>query len=242
MSSLTGPVLAEYQDLFSTSTTAGGPNGGLNLGAKAYTGDGREYRFVLAGATALVPGTLQQNSAEVTGLENLAVTAAPIGATSLTVTTSSTATLNQLAQGYVIVTTSAGAGYQYKIKANSAVSSAVGLVVTLEDPLLIALTTGSRVDLIPNPYTGVIINPSTASGAPIGVAVFPVTAAQYGWIQVAGVANILSDAGTAVGLAVVASNATPGAVETLTGTQAPVGTAVTGVSTTEYGSFKLQIE
>lgn len=241
MSSLTGPVLAEYQDLFSSTTSQGGPNGGLNLGAKAYTGDGREYRFVLAGGTTLVPGALQQNAAEATGLENLAVVAAAIGATSITTTSTATVAVNALAGGYAMITTSAGAGYQYKIKSNTAASSAV-FTVQLEDPILVALTTGSRVDFIANPYSGVIINPASASGAPIGVAVYPVTNAQYGWIQVAGVANILSDAGTAVGLAVVASNATAGAVETLTSTQAPVATAVTGVSTTEYGSFLLHLE
>lgn len=241
MSSLTGPVLAEYQDLFSTSTTAGGPNGGLNLGAKAYTGDGREYRFVLAGGTALVPGKLQQTPAETTGWENLAVAAAAVGATSITTTSTVTVTANAWAGGYVMVTTNTGAGYQYKIKSNPAKTAAV-VTITLEDPILVALDTTSTIDVIANPYSGVIVNPASASGAPIGVGVFPVTAAQYGWIQVAGVANILSDGGTAVGLAVVASNATAGAVETLTGTQAPVATALTGVSTTEYGSFLLHLE
>lgn len=241
MSSLTGPVLAEYQDLFTSTTTQGGPNGGLNLGAKAYTGDGREYRFVLAGGVTLVPGTLQQTPAETTGWENLAVAAAAIGATSITTTSTVTAAVNEMKGGYVMVTVTPGQGYQYKIKSNPVAAGAV-ITIQLEDPILVALTTASKIDIIANPYSGILINPSSTSGSPIGVAVYPVTNAQYGWIQVAGVANILSDGGTAVGLAVVASNATPGAVETLTGTQAPVGVAVTGVSTTEYGSFKLQIE
>lgn len=241
MSSLTGPVLAEYQDLFSSTTTQGGPNGGLNLGAKAYTGDGREYRFVLAGGTTLVPGTLQQSPAETTGWENLAFAAASIGATSLTTTSTVTVAANAWAGGYVMVSVTPGQGYQYKIKGNPA-ATAAAVTLQLEDPLLVAFTTATRADIIANPYSGVIINPATTSGTPVGVAVYPVTNGQYGWIQVSGVANILSDGGTAVGQAVVASNATAGAVETLTGTQAPIGVAVTGVSTTEYGSFKLQIE
>lgn len=247
MSSLTGPVLAEYQDLFSSTTTQGGPNGGLNLGAKAYTGDGREYRFVLAGATSLVPGKLQQTPAETTGWENLAVATAAIGATSITTTSTVTVTANAWAGGYVMVTVAPGQGYQYKIKGNPAATSAV-VTLQLEDPIQIALNSStSKIDIIANPYSAVIVNPAAASGTPIGVAVFPITNAQYGWIQVAGVANVLADGAIAVGSQVVASNATAGAVETQVAggssvDQAYVGTAVTGISTTEYGSIKLSIE
>src|SRR5487761_2492879 len=131
MSSLTGPVLAEYQDLFTSSATAGGPNGGLHVGAKAYTGDGREFRFALAGATSLVPGKLQQSPAEVTALEAVAVDAAAVGATSVTISASLTVAANALAGGYLSVAVTPGQGYMYEIKANTAVTSAAGMVVTL---------------------------------------------------------------------------------------------------------------
>lgn len=240
MSSLTGPVLAEYQDLFSTSTTAGGPNGGLNLGAKAYTGDGREFRFALAGATALVPGKLQQSAVETTGWENLAVAAAAIGATTITTTSTVTVTANAWAGGYVAVSVTPGQGYFYKIKSNPAATSAV-ITLTLEDPIQIALTTSSKIDVIANPYSGVIVNPASATGAPVGVAIYPVTAAQYGWIQTVGASNVLADGAVTVGTALAASNAVAGAVEPLAGVQAPIGTAITGISDTEYGSVMLKM-
>lgn len=244
MSSLTGPVLAEYQDLFSTSTTAGGPNGGLNLGAKAYTGDGREFRFCLAGGTTLVPGKLQQSSAENTGWENLAVAAAAIGATSITTTTTLTVTANAWTGGFAMITTGTGVGYQYKIKSNPAVTGAV-VTLQLEDPILVALDTSSRVDIIASPYNGVVVNPASATAAPVGVAIFAVTNAQYGWIQVAGASNVLADGTLTVGNLVVASNGTAGAVENAvnasTEAQAPVGVALTAVSTTEYGSILLRL-
>lgn len=240
MSSLTGPVLAEYQDLFSTSTTAGGPNGGLNLGAKAYTGDGREYRFVLAGATTLVPGKLQQSPVETTGWENLTVVAAAIGATSITTTSTVTVTANAWVGGYVSITITPGVGYIYKIKGNPAATSAV-VTLQLEDPLQIALTTTSRIDIIANPYSGVIVNPATATGTPTGVAIFPVTNAQYGWIQVTGPTNVLADGAITVGTSLVASNGVAGAVEPAAGVQALIGTAITGISDTEYGSVMLKI-
>lgn len=240
MSSLTGPVLAEYQDLFTSTTTAGGPNGGLNLGAKAYTGDGREFRFVLAGGTALVPGKLQQSQAETTGWENLTPTATAAGATSIVTSSTVTVAANALAGGFVFVTVTPGQGYQYKIKGNTA-ATAAAVTIYLEDPILVALTTSSRIDVVASPYSSVIVNPATATGSPVGVAVYPVTAAQYGWIQVSGAANVLADGAVTVGTNLVASNAVAGAVEPATGVQALVGIALTGISDTEYGSVMLRL-
>lgn len=240
MSSLTGPVLAEYQDLFSSSTTAGGPGGGLNLGAKATTGDGREYRFVLAGGTALVPGKLQQSPAETTGWENLAVAAAAIGATSITTTSTVTVTANAWAGGFVAVTVTPGQGYFYKIKSNAAATAAV-VTLQLEDPIQIALTTASRVDIIASPYNGVIVNPTTASGTAVGVAIYPITAAQYGWVQVSGPTNVLAQGAIVVGEEVGASSTVAGAIVATSGVLADVGIAITGISDTEYGSVNLTI-
>ncbi len=237
-STLNGTGLqVEYQDLFSSSATSGG----MQLGGKSVTGDGREFRFVLAGATALVPGTLQQTAAETTGWENLAAAAAAIGATTVVTTTTVTVTANQWAGGYLAVTVTPGQGYLYQIKGNTAASGAV-TTITLADPIQqVALTTASRLDVIMSPYASVIINPATATGTPVGVAVYPVTAAQYGWIQVCGPTNVLADGAVAVGTSLVASNATAGAVEAATGVQAPVGIAMEGISTTEYGMIFLNL-
>lgn len=238
-STLKGPgLLAEYTDLLTTSST----QGGVQLGARASTGDGREFRFVLAGGTSLVPGKLQQAPVEdTTNYQNLAAAAAAIGATSLTISTSTTVAANAFAGGYVMTTTSTGAGYSYQIKGNTATSAATGLVIYLDDALIVATTTGTRFDLQANPYSGVIVNPTTATSAPLGVAVFAVTNAQYGWIQTKGPANVLADGSVTVGTALVASNGTAGAVEALTGVQAIVGTALTGIATTEYGAVMLNL-
>lgn len=232
--SLSSTTLVNPQDVFSTSSTAG-----TNLGARATTGDGRVFRYCLAGGTALVVGDLQQASAEdTTNYQNLAVTAAAIGAVSVTTTTTATVTANALAGGYMAVTTSAGIGNIYQIGGNTAATGAV-FTITLNDPLLVALTTGSRIDLIPNPYASVIINPTTASSAPVGVAVYPITAAQYGWIQTQGAAPVLADGTVTVGTALVASNGTAGAAEALTGVQAIIGTALTGITTAQVGIVNL---
>lgn len=234
---ISSQILVSPEDVFASSAT-----NYSTLGAKATTGDGRSFRYCLAGATALVPGKLQQSSAQDgTNYQNLAAAAAAIGATQLTISTSTTVASNALSGGLLSVTTSTGAGYTYQIGGNTATSGATGLVITLNDPLLVATDTNSRFDVIPNPYSSVIINPSAASSAPCGVAIYPVVAAQYGWVQVQGVATVLADGAVTVGTQLVASNATAGAVEALTGVQAIVGTAMTDISTTEYGLVNFEL-
>lgn len=212
----------------------------VQLGAVAFDQAGNRYRYVKAGGTSLVVGKLQQAPAEATGDQNLAVAAAAIGATSVTTTSTVTVTANQYAGGYLMVAITPGVGYKYLISSHPAATSAV-VTLTLSDPLIVALTTDSRIDLVANPFSGVIVNPTTASSAPVGVAVSIITNAQFGWIQDGGVACVLMDGTGVVGTAQVASNATAGAVEPLTGVQAIVGTLLTGVATTDYGAIRLTL-
>jgi hypothetical protein len=236
MSQLSNTPQVIGQTLFSTSSVAYHANGEL-----VFSPDGRQFRYCKAGGTTLVPGKLQQSAAEdTTNFQNLAVAAAAIGATSVTTTTTVTLTANQLAGGLMIITTSTGAGYVYRIKSHPAVTTAV-VTIALEDPILVALTTSSRIDVHPNLYDGVIVNPATASSTPVGVAIYPVTNAQYGWLQVKGAAPVLADGTVVVGTSVCASNATAGAVEAFTGVQAPVGLAITGGATTEYVQVALNL-
>jgi len=211
------------------------------IGTYIVTDDGRGFRYVYAGGTALVPGKLQQAAAEVTANENLACAAAAIGATTVTTTSTVTVTANQYAGGWLVVTVTPGQGYQYKIKSHPA-ATAAALTLTLEDPIQVALTTSSRVDLVANPYMGVIVNPTTATGAPVGVAVYPITANYYGWIQTHGPANVLADGAVTVGTNLVASNGVAGAVEPLAGVQASIGIAMTGIADTEYGTVFLTLD
>lgn len=233
MSKLSGNPTVAAQPLFTSYA-----NPQHELGEGIYSNDGRKFRYAKAGASALVAGTLLQCAAEATGNENLAVAAAAVGDTTLTTTTTVTVTANQYAGGFVKVTVTPGVGLAYKIKSHPAATSAV-VTLTLEDPILVALTTSSRIDLIPSLYNGVIINPATATGVPVGVAVYPIAATEYGWIQVEGPANVLADGTVTVGTALVASNGVAGAVEPAAGVQAGIGIAITGIATTEYGAVKL---
>ena len=236
MSSLSTFPASAGQDVFTSSSTAS-----QELGAKMVIGS-REFRYVKAGAAALVPGKLYQSAAEDTSEQDLTPTATAIGATSLTTSTTVTVTENQYAGGWVIVTVTPGQGYQYKIKSHPA-ATAAALTLQLEDPILVALTTNSRIDLVANPYSAVIINPTTLSAAPIGAAVYPVAANEYGWVQVRGPAALLADGANAVGADLVASNGVAGAVEDAAspGAQPLVGVAMTGCADAECGAVYLML-
>ena len=235
MSSLKNDAVAAGQSLFSSSSTQMHA-----LGEKLVTGDGREFRYCKAGATALVPGTLQQASAEVTASQNLTAVAAAIGDTAIASTSTITAAANAFAGGYVVVTVTPGQGYAYKIKSHPAYTAAAP-TFQLEDSVQVALTTSSRLDLVASPYSAVVINPTTATSLPIGAAIYPVAAAEFGWLQVKGPAPLLADGTVVVGTSLVASNGTAGAAEAATGVQALIGTAVTGIATTEYGMVNLAL-
>jgi hypothetical protein len=220
-------------DLFTTSSTQG-----TDLGALASSGDGRYFRYCLAGATTLVPGKLQQSSAQDTTNYNpsggLAVAAAAAGTFAVTLTGSLTITANALAGGYLSVNVTPGQGYLYRIKSNTGVTAAANCVVTLEDALQVALTTSSKVVMTPHQYNGVVVNPTTATGSPVGFAIFTITNAQYGWIQTHGPVSYLNDASTAVGLGLAPSAATAGACKTMAATLSQVGYALNTGVTTEY--------
>ncbi|MAG45125.1 hypothetical protein CL633_04545 [bacterium] len=236
---LTGPVLVSAAEIFSSSS-----NQEHDLGALAISADGRKYRYQLAGGTALVPGKLQQAPAEITNHQDLTATAASaIGDTTINVTLGATeATANQYAGGYLMVTTTPGQGYQYKIKSNPAADASAAIVITLADPIKVALTTSSVVDLVLSPYSGTLVLPTTASSAPTGVAVHPTVASEYGWIQTGGPACILANNAITVGVNVSASNGVAGSVEAAVTAQAAIGYAITGIADAEYGAIYLTID
>ena len=196
------PLLAG-QDVYVDSTTQLMP-----LGTYMETNDGRGFRYMKVGAVATVPGMAYQSSAlDATNLQpsgGLAVAAAAVGTNVVTITASITLTANQLAGGYMSIDVTPGQGQLYKIKSNTAVSSAANCVVTLEDNIRVALTTASRCILTPNPYNGIVVDPGTATGCCVGVAHTIIAAGDYGWIQTKGVASCLFTgtgvAGKAVGL------------------------------------------
>ena len=234
----TGPAVVA-QGLYEQSVSAL-----HNLGELVHSNDGRAFRYCKAGGTALEAGKLQQSSAQDTGDHNLAVAATAAGLKTITTVGTVTVTANQYASGFVVIADDAGEGYMYRISSHPAATAAV-VTLTLADEVQVALTASTTIDIIKNPYEGVIVNPTTISSAPAGVAVKPLTASYYGWLQVSGPCAIFADDTIAVGLDVVASATVAGAVE-VTADGAPeimsvVGTAIVAGTDAEYVPINLRL-
>lgn len=205
-----GTVQVAAQDLFTSSSVSL-----HNLGDKAFSTDGRAFRYVKAGASALVAGNAIQSPAVVPNHVNLTPTAAvAVGDTQITVTLGATAaTANQYEGGYLVVEIgTTGAGQTLKIKSNPAAASGATMVVTLEDAFVVATSGTVTVSLIANRYNGVIQSPATTlTGTIVGVAVLAIPATHYGWVCTRGVTSMLTTGTPIVGSAIGVPTTTAGA-------------------------------
>src|SRR3990167_9456989 len=238
MSKYTGVIGGLGENPFITNDA----NPSHDLGAVMAADNNRRFVYVLNGAVAMVRGSMMQAAAEDTANQNLAVAAAAVGATSIVTTSTITVTANQYAGGFLVVSVTPGLGQVFKIKSHTAYTAAAATFL-LEDPVLIALTTVSRLDLVSNPYNGVVITPATLTGCPVGVAVNAISASYYGWLQTWGPAPAIADAGGAITVddALSTSNATSGCVEVGVAGQPNVGYALSGIAAGETGLGFLRI-
>lgn len=259
ISDFKSPAFGLFQQ--GTSTTAG--TGTLAPDAVGYIGqafvseDGREFRIISNGATALTSGVLVQGAAIVANHQNLAVAVTTYPATAglkqISVTLGATLLkTNQYADGYAIVNAGTGIGQTLRIASHSnAVASAAGVVINLEDPIQVTLDATSKICLIANPYKDCVINPTTFTATPVGVTLYPVAAAvapttdgtsgaqtaagvqQYAFVTTKGITSLLNDSGTAVGLGISPSTGTAGSFITGAATTARIGRALQAGVTTE---------
>lgn len=231
MSKLSSAPLVQSEDLMVWSASQA-----QDLGSRASTADGREFVYVKAGAVALVPGKLQQAPAVIANLQNVAVAvSSAAGDKSLSLTISSTAiAANELVGGLVAINAGTGLGQVAKISAHNS-GTITSLVLVLEDALAAATSlSDSKACVLQNPYNGVIVNPTTPTGKPVGVAVAAIAASNFGWIQAKGLVSVLNDSGSAVGLAIAPSQSVAGAVKTGATTLDSVGSAAQAGTNTEY--------
>lgn len=257
-------AIALFKQATSTSAGTGNVDPSLitEVGQVFMTADGRELRLISNGAVALVSGVLVQGSPIVANHQNLAVSittyTAAIGATQISVTVGATkVTQNQYAGGYAVVNAGTGIGQTLRIQTNPGIaSSGAGLVITLEDPLLVALDATSKVSLHANPYQDCVISPTTSTGRVVGVTLYPIAAAtaltsstagvvtnagvqQYAFIQSKGLVSVLSDSTVAAaGLGISPSTSTAGAVTVQAATLVNIGSTYTlGVSAESRAVF-----
>ena len=257
-------------DFKSSPISLFGVNGGVTssdqslatlVGARFQSDNGREFVLIQNAGTALASGRLVQGPVTIgANHTNLTCATAAIGATQLTVTLGGTAaTANQYQGGYVVINAGTGVGQTLKIASHPAQTSTSGtLVLTLEDPLSVATAVAdSKATLQLNPYgspngadfrtSGCVVCPTTLTGPVIGVTAYPIpatstTVLSYGFIQTKGVVGCLNDAGTAIGLDLMHSTNTAGAVMTyVVATSGRVGTSHVAGVTTEVRPITIQL-
>lgn len=203
------------------------------LGTVGYDAVGRKYRYVKNGAALLVTGNLLQSAARDVQFTDMAVPAVvAIGSTSIAVTLGSTATTANLFDGGTLaITVTPGIGQTFTIKSHDVVAGTGTCTFQVEEPVVVALSTSSKVTVSTNLYSGVIQSPTTRTGKTVGVATFAIPAStasvpRYGWIGTCGVFAVLSDATiAAVGEALSPSTTTAGAVTKQVTLLENVGTA-----------------
>lgn len=203
-------------DLYASTTDIPGPE---YLGTRQLGLNGKEFSFALAGASALVKGNLLQEAVEDTQFENMAIgTAGVVGDAFLQVTNGTTTVVPNQYKGGSISFYTAGTvaiGDEYTIMdVTGTLTTGGALKVWLDRPLRYAVTTSAKVVMKPNLYAGVIQMPATTpTGIAVGVAIYEIPLATYGWVQTRGAASVLSDGSTfAVGSAVGTPSGTAGAV------------------------------
>lgn len=251
MSQLKNDTIVNGADLYvQTSPTAGTVPYQTqipDLGVRAVTGDGREFRYVSAGASNLIIGQLQQAAGPQSNYVDVTAVAAAAGATTvtLTVSTGTAVAANQFSGGFYTTygTVANGGGQMLQISSNTAVSaSGTSITITLADPVVTAITTSATVNILPPAYAALIQVPTTVTGKVAGIALGALVATYYGWVQTKGVANVLIAGTPAISTGLTAPNSgTAGALQVTAATLSDIATNLKTGSDGRYGPVDLRI-
>ena len=212
------------------------------LGSKLLYGN-TTYRYCKMGSGAVTAGKCVTHAASIADHFDLTPTAGvAAGETAISVETAGTdITLNQYAGGYLYVNDAAGEGQMLRIRSNPAHdhSADASIVITTYDDLATAITTSSRITLIADPLSALIVQAATTTGATMGVTVVDMAASHFGWMAVSGPQAVLTS-----GTLVVGNHAVPlgaaGAVGPAAGDVIQViGTVMIVNVTTDYSLINL---
>jgi len=232
----TGPLALVANGLFQTSTDA---SLDTLVGTRFDLSDGREVILVKAG-DAVAAGKLYQDAAIVPNHQNLAVTAYQAYSANgnvpakVTVTLGATAaTANQYAGGFVVVNDNNGEGQTLRIASHPAADASATLALTLEEGATVAITTASEVCLLPAHGYNVIIQPTTVTGAQVGVGLNTIAAGAYGFLVTKGIVSCLAGGAIGVGLG-ISVGSVAGSVSVAAATTARLGFAAQAGVDTEY--------
>ena len=220
----------------STTTKRGHP-----LGSAMQFADGRRFRYAKAAGTAIATAKLCQQTLNDANFDELVVpTARAAGSRQVTLTTGSTAvTVDQLADGWLVVEDDAGEGYLYTVKSNAAAATTATLTVDLYEELQVAWTTNTTVGIFVNPYAATIIHPSPATALLTGWTVVAHAASAFGWLATWGPTIALVEGTEVINEGLIDSASADGAVaptaSTAAGEENYVAITMEVTATTEHG-------
>ena len=236
-------------DIFGTRTEA---DEILPMGALLDTSNGRDvYRHGKVGASNISKGKLQLAPAPVANHMGLVlVTDQAIGDKSVTATLGGTAaTLNQYAEGKLVINAGTGLGQTLSISGHPAQATTTGnLTVKLFERLIAAIDNAdSKVTLVHNTYNG-LVEAASKTRTAAGVALVSLLAGDYGFVKTKGIIGTLIGSAATLGGRLTSDGSTAGAVTdntdvTTVQTEVEVGQAsvVAGV-TAEYNPIMVSID
>lgn len=213
----------------------------LTLGTVGVTRDGRVFRYTRAGGTALDPGKITVAATVDSNYTNKAATAASaIGSTTVAFTAGGTTTANLYVDGTLCVNDATGEGVNYLIAGHLTTAAQV---VTLAEPIAVALTTSSEVTMTQNPWADTVISVVDQLDMAVGIPNVTIAAGSYGWTQTRGMCAALADESYAIGQNLTIGSSVAGALEAndAAGEQ-NVGVAIVAGVDTEYREVFLQVD
>jgi hypothetical protein len=158
--------------------------------------DGRTFRLVGAGGTALINANCTQSIAPSGNFKDENVGTVAAGETVITDvdSTGGNAAIDLLVNGYFNILTAVNLGPVYRIKSNTLVTaSGDSGTITLYHPLTIAIAVGDKCSYVESPFNDVIIAATTPTAPVVGVATVAVNLDEYGWIATGGPTRIKQD-------------------------------------------------
>ncbi len=183
------------------------------LGAEMAFPDGRKFRYVANGGTAIGEGLVVASEAPAGNHdEDLVITTSPsVGDTTISITLGGTAAAKDLyAEGYLFFNLASTTPHEmYKIKGHALIASSGTGEITIDEPdgFQTAITAGTdTAGLIKSPYKDIVVAPAAVAGRFVGVTCADLEADYYGWVQVSGMATAKIDGTPAVGTLVGASS------------------------------------
>jgi hypothetical protein len=220
------------------------------------------------GVASIASGVLVQAPAEITTWNRLAITVptatpATAGTYQILVTNGGTKlNVNQYAGGYLITGAGTGLGQTLRIASHQAAVATTGkFIVTLEDPIQVTLDATTTVNLVRNPYIGVVLAATGLTGTAVGASFYVIGAGTastydgttgaltaqgqpvYAFVGCHGVWGIRADGtGTpAVGLPASASTTTAGDVTVFTAAKQYIGNMAQTSTSAEIAGVDLKL-